>query len=74
MSEIEKQLREAVLNCGETRYSLSQRSAVSQAQLSKFCVGGKTLTADVLERLAGALGFEIVLRTKSRKQKKAEEQ
>lgn len=72
MSEIERQLREAVLNCGETRYALSQRSGVSQAQLSKFCASGKSLTPAVIERLADSLGFEVVLRKKSRTQRKVE--
>ena len=67
---IEAHLRDAIATCGETRYALAQRSGVSEAQLSKFCVSGKSLTPAVLERLATALGFEIVLRKRSRTPRK----
>jgi len=72
MSQIERQLRETISQCGETRYALAQRSGVSEAQLSKFCVSGKSLTPVVLERLADALGYEITLKKRSRTQRKVE--
>lgn len=54
---ISNQLREkikAAEKAGTTRADIARRSKVSESQISRF-MGGKSLTVETLERLAGAI-------------------
>ena len=67
MSEIIEEIRKAVKASGKTRYRLSKASGVSEAQLSRLMSRERGLSADNLERLADALGLEIAVRPKQRR-------
>jgi len=73
MSEITETLRQAIRTKKKgrkSRYALWQETGIEQAVLSRFAAGTRGLSIDTIEKLAPALGFEIVLRKKSRKGKK----
>ena len=57
---IEAQLREAILNAGMSRNQLSKLSGVDPAQLSYFVQGKRTLTLSSAEKIANALGLELI--------------
>lgn len=67
VSEVARQLKKAVENSGESRYAISQGSGVGQSQLSRLMRGERMLSFDSAERLAAYLGYEIVLRAKTRR-------
>ncbi len=67
MPSVIQTIREAIESSGESRYSISDRSGVSQAQLSRFVRGEAGMSVDNLERLADALGLEIIVRPKRRR-------
>lgn len=70
MSRIVEAMRKAIEASGKTRYRLSQETGIDQAQLSRFMTGEKGLSFDAMERLADALGIEMVLKPKDRKRGK----
>jgi transcriptional regulator with XRE-family HTH domain len=67
--DIEKQLRKAIEEADITRYRLSMLSGVSQAILSLFMNGKRTITLETAAKLAVILGLE--LKPTSKTQKKA---
>jgi hypothetical protein len=66
-NSINEQLRNAVLECGKSRYRISLESGVSQAVLSRFVAGKTELTISNAEKLCTAIGTELVLKRKKRK-------
>lgn len=62
-------LRDALENCGRTRYRVSLESGINQSTLSRFARGHFLLTVETAERLADALGHEIKLTPKARTRK-----
>ena len=70
MSEITETLRQAVQKGKKSRYALWQETGIEQAVLSRFAAGTRGLSIDTIEKLAPALGFEVVLRKKNGKRKK----
>jgi len=56
-----EQIRQAILNCGRTRYWIAKRSGVHQSQLSRFVRGEAMLTLDTLDRVAAVLGLEVTV-------------
>jgi transcriptional regulator with XRE-family HTH domain len=66
-ANIETQLRQAILSAKLSRYAISKLSGVSQAVLSRFVTGGRTLTLETAAKLADALGLELSPRRKARK-------
>ena len=65
-ADIEGQLRQAILASGMSRYKLSQLTGVSQATLSLFVHGKRSITMDGAAKLAKELGLELTP-TKCRK-------
>jgi transcriptional regulator with XRE-family HTH domain len=57
---ITETVRQAILNCGMTRYELAKRSGVTQATLSRFVHGQCGLLTTTLDRLCPVLGLELV--------------
>jgi transcriptional regulator with XRE-family HTH domain len=57
---ITETVRQAILNCGMTRYELAKRSGVTQAALSRFVHGQRGLLTTTLDRLCPVLGLELV--------------
>ncbi len=57
--KISEQLREIILNCGESRYSLWQKTGIDQATLSRFINGSRSLTFQNIDTLAEYFGLEL---------------
>jgi plasmid maintenance system antidote protein VapI len=53
------QLRNAVRDCGTTRYALAKQLGISESTLSRFLSGERGLTLDLVDRLADVLGLQI---------------
>jgi transcriptional regulator with XRE-family HTH domain len=53
------QLREAIRECGMTRYALGVKAGVDQGALSKFAAGKRGLSLAAIERLVEALDLEL---------------
>jgi ribosome-binding protein aMBF1 (putative translation factor) len=62
MSKVREAIREAVEASGKTRYQLWKETGIDQAVLSRLVAGKGGMTLDNMERLAEALGLEIVVR------------
>lgn len=62
MASILQQVRKAIESGGKTRYRLSKETGIAQSQLSRLMTGEEGLSVENLERLADALGLEVVLR------------
>lgn len=56
-----EQLRQAVRDCGTSRYALARQLSISESTLSRFLSGERGLTLDLLDRLANVLGLQIVV-------------
>lgn len=56
---IESQLKDALLRSRMSRYKISQLSGLSNAQLSYFVNGKRSLTLPAAAKLAKVLGFEL---------------
>ena len=56
------QIRQAVDDCGESRYRISQQTGIDQSALSRFVSGERALREDALNLLAEYLQLEIVKR------------
>jgi transcriptional regulator with XRE-family HTH domain len=57
-------IRKAIEASGKTRYRLSKETGIDQAQLSRLMSGKEGVSVENLERLAEALGLEIIIRPK----------
>lgn len=55
------QIREAVDNCGQTRYAIWKATGIGQATLSRFMAGERGLPMKTLDVLAEYLGFRLVV-------------
>lgn len=53
------EIREAVANCGESRYRISVNTGLSEATLSRFMSGTRGLSMDSLDALCAYLGLHI---------------
>jgi transcriptional regulator with XRE-family HTH domain len=53
------ELRKAIAESGMSLNQLGKASGVSQAQLSRFVRGSRTLTLPVADRLCGLLGLAL---------------
>ena len=54
-------LRQAIRDCGTTRYALSKQLGVAESTLSRFLSGERGLTLEVLDKLADVLGLQVVV-------------
>ena len=57
-----EQLRRAIRDCGETRYSLAQRPGTAQSTLTRFMNGTRGLSMEAIDRLFDALDLEVKAR------------
>ena len=62
MSKILDEIRRAIKTGDKTRYRLSKVTSIHESQLSRLMTGEKGVSFEALERLAEALGLEIILR------------
>jgi hypothetical protein len=56
---LSEQLRQAIRDCGESRYALSKRTGIDQSTLTRFMSGERGLRLDVVDVLAEELGLEL---------------
>jgi hypothetical protein len=66
MHAIYEQLRKAIQGSEKTRYKLWQETGIDQGQLARFMAGTAGLSVENIEKLAEALGLEIIVRPKRR--------
>ena len=66
-NNIEQQLKTAVLRSNMSRYRIAQLSEVSEAQLSYFVNGKRSLTLPAAAKIATVLGLELKPIMKARK-------
>jgi hypothetical protein len=69
MHAIYEQLRKAIQTSPKTRYRLWKETDIDQGQLARFMAGGAGLSVENIEKLAEALGLEIIIRPKRRQPK-----
>jgi plasmid maintenance system antidote protein VapI len=62
------QLRQAILDCGQTRYAISKATGIGQDKLSRFINGERGVSCEVMDKLGEYLGLRIVA-DKPKKQK-----
>ena len=55
----EKTIRQAIKDSGLSLYALSHLSGISDAQLSRFMNGKRTLTIPTAEKIAEHIGVEL---------------
>jgi hypothetical protein len=55
-----EQLRQAVLNCGQTRYVISKATGIGQDKLSRFVNGERGVSCEIMGALGKHLGLWIV--------------
>ena len=58
-SDIEKQLREAIIKGDISRYALAKKTGVAEAVLSRFVNGSRTITMETGAKLAKVLKLEL---------------
>jgi transcriptional regulator with XRE-family HTH domain len=59
-NKLSDQLRQAIDDCGQTRYQIAMATGLDQAALSKFHHGERNLSWDSVDRLGEYLGLRIV--------------
>jgi len=69
MSKICDKLKQAIEKGPKSRYRLSKETEIKQSQLSRFMAGTRGLGIDNVEKLAKALGYELILRKRTKKGK-----
>jgi transcriptional regulator with XRE-family HTH domain len=59
-AKLTEQLRQAVLNCGETQYAVCKATGIDKTALSRFINGERGVSMKVLDTLGEYLGLQIV--------------
>jgi len=70
MSKICDKLKQTIEKGTKSRYRLWQETGIKQSHLSRFMAGTRGLGVDNAEKLAKALGYELILRKRTKKGKK----
>ena len=60
---VSETLRREIVLSPKSRYQIAREAEVAQSQLSRFLSGETGLTSGTLDRLAAALGLELVSKT-----------
>jgi len=68
--DIERKLRDTIIESKMSRYRISQLSGVSEGQLSLFVNGKRSLTLPAAAKLAKVLGLELKPKKEKGKVKK----
>jgi plasmid maintenance system antidote protein VapI len=58
---VSDQLKDAILNCGQTRYRIAQETGVTEATLSKFIHGHHGLSLETVDIIGAYLGLQLVV-------------
>ena len=67
--KVSEQLKDAILNCGKTRYRIAQETDITEATLSKYIHGHHGLSQETADILAEYLGLRLVADKAKRKGK-----
>lgn len=62
-----ERLKDAIANCGVTRYRIAKDTEIEESALSRFMSGKRGLSMEAIDRLLDYLGLEVVER-KGRKE------
>ena len=62
--DIENKLKQAIIGADMSRYKISKLSGISEAQLSLFVNGKRTLTLTSAAKIAEVLGLDLIEITK----------
>ncbi|MCL2646274.1 MAG: helix-turn-helix domain-containing protein [Phycisphaerales bacterium] len=62
MSKVFNEIRNAIEVSSKTRYRLWKETGIKQSQLSRLMSGQTGVSVENLEKLADALGLEIIIR------------
>lgn len=57
---VSEQVRQAVRDCGVTRYAIAKATGIDQATLCRFVSGERGLPMKTLDKLGDFLGLEII--------------
>jgi len=71
MSKILEEIRKAINTSDKSRYRLWKETGITQSQLSRLMSSEAGVSVDNLERLADALGLEIIIQPTKAKASKA---
>ena len=55
-----KQLRQVVINCGQTQYALCKATGIDKTALNRFINGERGVSMKVMDTLGEYLGLRIV--------------
>jgi transcriptional regulator with XRE-family HTH domain len=66
-SKLGEQIRKAIGASKLSRYAICKRAGIDQSAMSRFVVGKSELTVDGIERVADALGLEVVIQPKRKR-------
>lgn len=69
MSEILNRLKQAIRDGDKSRYRLSKETGVEESALSRLMSGERGLSIEAAEKVAVALGLEIIIRPVKHKAK-----
>lgn len=69
MGRLDDAIRDAIEASDETPYTIAEGADVARSQLSRLLSGERGLSTETIERLAGYLGLEIIIRPKRRVRK-----
>ena len=70
LKKLTDQIRQAIDDCGLTRYRIAQDTGIDESTLAKFYHGTRGLSLDNLDLLCGYLRLRIVTERKPRKKGK----
>ncbi len=73
MGNVLDEIRKAIEASDKSRYRLWKQTNIKQSHLSRLMSGNAGLSVENLERLARALGLEIIIRPVKRTPRKAKE-
>ena len=68
--KLSDQIRNAIDNCGETRYAISKATGICETTLSRFMSGERGLPMKTLDILADHLDLNITAGKRSSKRKR----
>lgn len=65
-----EQLRQAVVNCGESQYAICRATGIDKASLSRFVSGERGVSMTALDALGQYLGLELVAKRRPKAKRK----
>ena len=61
MKPISEQIRDAIEASRDSRYALAEQAGISDSALSRFMSGKQRISLSTLDKIADALGLQVVL-------------